>query len=132
MSMRTYSGVILLTLSGCQSAPDTNIPANAATEASARGNAAGRTGVECALGAADFARVCTLERVRAAEGVILTVRQPDGGFHRFRMTDDGRGVIAADGAEPAVVRVIGPAAIEVAMGDARYRLPASVGPLLSQ
>ena len=57
---------------------------------------------------------------------VLTIRHPDGGFRRLRITADGRGVIAADGAEPARVSVIGPADIEVAVGGDRYRLPATV------
>ncbi len=57
---------------------------------------------------------------------MLTVRHPDGGFHRLRVTRDGRGVIAADGAQAATVTIIDKGAIEVAIDDARYRLPATV------
>ncbi|RYD62319.1 MAG: hypothetical protein EOP58_13360 [Sphingomonadales bacterium] len=53
-------------------------------------------------------------------------RDPDGGFHRLRVTRDGRGVIAADGASAASVTIIDKDAIEVAIDDARYRLPATV------
>ena len=38
---------------------------------------------------------------------------------------DGRGVIAADGSEPAKVMIIGDGVIEVAVGGDRYRLPAN-------
>jgi hypothetical protein len=70
---------------------------------------------------------CTLDRADSHEGLILTVHHADGGFRRFLVTRDGRGVVAADGAEPAVVTVIGPHEIEVASGGDRYRLPATVG-----
>jgi hypothetical protein len=57
---------------------------------------------------------------------VLTLRQPDGGFRRLRVTGDGRGVIAADGAEQASVTLVAPVTIEVAIGNMRYRLPAVV------
>jgi hypothetical protein len=82
--------------------------------------------VECALdGAAAFERVCTVERTAGRE-VVLTVRSPGGGFRRLAVTRDGRGVAAADGAEPAKVTVVGRDLIEVSVGSDRYRLPARV------
>jgi hypothetical protein len=54
------------------------------------------------------------------------VRKPDGGFRRLRVTDDGRGVAAADGAEAAQVTIIADDRIEVAIGGDVFRLPASV------
>jgi hypothetical protein len=82
--------------------------------------------IECAANGGEFASVCTIERTETPDGAILTLRHPDGGFHRLQMTRDGRGVIAADGAEPAKVTPLGPDRIEVALGGARYRLPAIV------
>ena len=83
--------------------------------------------IPCAVGGAtEFASNCTVERAQTGDGLILTVRHPDGGFHRLRVTTDGRGVIAADGAQEARVSVVGDGAIEVAIDDARYRLPATV------
>ena len=83
--------------------------------------------IPCAVGgASEFASHCTIERAQTEDGLILTVRHPDGGFHRLRVTTDGRGVIAADGAREAKVSVVGDGAIEVAIDDARYRLPATV------
>ena len=83
--------------------------------------------IPCAMGGAtEFASNCTVERAQTGDGLILTVRHPDGGFHRLRVTTDGRGVIAADGAQEARVSVVGDGAIEVAIDDARYRLPATV------
>jgi hypothetical protein len=57
---------------------------------------------------------------------MLTIRHDDGGFRRFRVLKDGRGVVTADGAEPALVSTIGSNAIEVQVGQDRYRLPATV------
>lgn len=81
--------------------------------------------VECAVeGAAAFERVCNVERTAGADGVVLTIRSPSGGFRRLVTTTDGRGVKAADGAEPARVRLVSPDLIEVSIGADRYRLPA--------
>ncbi len=83
--------------------------------------------VECVPpGAAGFSYACTIDRTQSQDGLFLTLRHPDGGFRRLLVTTDGRGVIAADGAEKAQVAVIGPNLIEVAIGDERYRLPATV------
>ncbi len=83
--------------------------------------------VECAgPGDPAFAFVCTIDRTQTQDGLFLTLRHPDGGFRRLLVTHDGRGVIAADGAERAVVMTLGPDRIEVALGGARYRLPATV------
>lgn len=83
--------------------------------------------IECALGGAQtFRRDCTVEQSAAAEAVILTVRHPDGGFRRLQVTQDGRGVAAADGALPALVSVEGDRQIGVTVGADRYRLPATV------
>jgi hypothetical protein len=76
-------------------------------------------------GAADFV-ICAIDRSKEAQGMVLTLHNPDGGFHRLLVTKDGRGVVAADGAEPAIVRVVGEREIEVAIGGDRYRLPATV------
>ncbi|MGA9582814.1 MAG: hypothetical protein WBR13_12690 [Allosphingosinicella sp.] len=82
--------------------------------------------IECAIdGARAFERVCTVERTRGPEN-LFTLRSPDGGFRRLVATRDGRGVVAADGAEPATVTVVAKDLIEVAIGSDRYRLPARV------
>jgi hypothetical protein len=92
------------------------------------GAAADADKVACAVeGSASFEPVCTVERTAGAEGLILTVRAPSGGFRRLLVTRDGRGVVAADGAEPALVSVISDDRIEVAIAGDRYRLPAKVG-----
>lgn len=116
-----------LLLGACDRRPDPNVLAN--VEAEQRTAAADGGRIECATGTAPVAADCTIERTADGNDTILTLRQPDGGFHRLRITRDGRGVIAADGAEVAKVTVIGNDRIEVAIGDARYRLPATVGPV---
>jgi len=81
--------------------------------------------VECAVGgAATFERVCKVERAAGADGVVLTIRSPGGGFRRLVTTTDGRGVMAADGAEAAQVQLVRKDLIEVSIGPDRYRLPA--------
>lgn len=83
------------------------------------------TQVPCAPGGdAAFDKTCSVDRQSDASGLILIVNNPDGGFHRLRVTSDGRGVVAADGAQPAKVTVIDPGHIEIAIGNDRYRLPA--------
>ncbi len=83
--------------------------------------------IECAVpGAESFSYACTIDRTQSQDGLFLTLRHPDGGFRRLLVTTDGRGVIAADGAEKAVVTILAPDLIEVAVGGARYRLPATV------
>lgn len=80
--------------------------------------------IECAVdGAAAFARVCTVERASRDGADVLTIRSPSGSFRRFVETVDGRGVMAADGAEPATVRSLGHDAVEISIGPDRYRLP---------
>ena len=79
--------------------------------------------IECAVdGAAAFERVCTVERTSRDGATVLTIRSPSGSFRRFAETVDGRGVMAADGAEPATVTSLGPDMIEVSIGSDRYRL----------
>lgn len=77
-------------------------------------------------GAAAFETICLLERTHGGDGLVLTIRHPDGMFRRLLVTRDGRGVIAADGAEQAVVTPMGDREIEVLLGGDAYRLPATV------
>lgn len=82
--------------------------------------------IDCALdGAPAFERVCTVERAPGHD-VLLTLRGPSGSFRRLVTTQDGRGVMAADGAEAANVKLVGEGLIEVSIGSDRYRLPARV------
>lgn len=103
------------------------LPLSACNRTQNTETAADNARIDCAPdGAADFTRACTLDRVSGDDGLTLVVHNPDGGFHRLLVTTDGRGVIAADGAEKARVTIIGPGRIEVAVGGDRYHLPATV------
>ena len=106
----------MLLLAGC-SAPGTS-------EAPAQ--AEGDERIACALaGAADFAANCAVERGTVEGAPILIVRHPDGGFRRFAITDDGRGVAPADGAQEATILLTG-TLLEVTVGEDRYRFPVTV------
>lgn len=133
MSSRTSERLLALAIALL--APACSEPAPADREVLARaeqqqGVAAVEEGrVNCALaGARALARTCTVDREQGARGLVLTIRHPDGGFRRLLVTRDGRGVVAADGAEPARVSIVDAGEIEVAIGDDVYRLPATVAP----
>ncbi|QLC24329.1 hypothetical protein HFP57_04335 [Parasphingopyxis algicola] len=121
---------VALALSACGSAADEQTAEadpliEAETEARAELAESGM--VYCAVnGAASFRPDCRIERTRSSDGLILTLRHPDGGFRRLLVTGDGRGLVAADGAEPAVVNPVSEREIEVAIAFDRYRLPATV------
>ena len=107
-------------LAACGDAP--MVISNGAA-APAAGEPDGR--IDCQpAGAREMAHACTAEVAAAADGRILTLRKADGGFRRLRITGDGRGVAAADGAEPAHVTLAGSNLIEVEIGGDRFRLPA--------
>ena len=82
--------------------------------------------IECAIGGGAFERSCTLERREGPAGLTLTIRNRSGGFRRLLLPRDGSGAVAADGAEPATVKVIAKDRIEVSVAGDRYRLPATV------
>jgi len=83
--------------------------------------------IECALaGSSDFKRVCETERIAGPDGQILVIRHPDGGFRRFRILTDGRGLTPAEGADPTSIIVLNDGKIELKSGDDLYRLPAKV------
>jgi hypothetical protein len=83
--------------------------------------------IECQIaGAGAFERACTVESAEGPSGRVLTIRKADGGFRRLLITNDGHGVVAADGAEPARVMLLPDHRIEVAIGGDRFRLPAMV------
>ncbi len=82
--------------------------------------------IECSLGGSNvFAADCEVERGRLDDALILTVRHPDGGFRRFEVLDGGRGMAAADGAEPAQVAPHD-GGLHVTVGADRYRFPAAM------
>ena len=116
----------LLALAACDVKPVDKATV-ARAEAARKAIAAAEGRIECAPpGASSFGYVCGIDRRETQDGLFLTLRHPDGGFHRLLVTSDGRGVIAADGAEQAQVTPLGKDLIEVALGGARYRLPATV------
>lgn len=122
MSMRTSDALVLAGMvalvAGCSggAAPDT-----AAESDDSR--------VACALGSdTEFAEKCDVERVQNGDRRELVLRHPDGGFRRFEIVTDGRGLIAADGAEQAVVTPLADGRIQLSVGDDRYRIPATIKP----
>ncbi|MBN9787587.1 hypothetical protein DMP17_03145 [Pseudonocardia sp. TMWB2A] len=81
----------------------------------------------CALdGASDFAPDCTVERSGGEDGLVLTIGRQDKGYRRFVVPTDGRGIVAADGADLAKVTISGDNQVEVGIGRDRYRLPATI------
>jgi len=116
----------LIALAGCDRTPDNGDLA----EAEARGSreAAENGRIECALeGAKLFDRTCTVEEMSGDDGTVLIVGRSNVGYRRLQITTDGRGVVSADGAEPAKVTIAGDNMIEVTVGHDRYRLPANTG-----
>lgn len=85
--------------------------------------------IACALGdETEFTEQCDAERVQNGDTRELVMRHPDGGFRRFAIVSDGRGLVAADGAEEAVVTPLSNGTIQLSVGGDRYRLPATVKP----
>lgn len=83
--------------------------------------------IECALaGSSKFEQVCATETMPGEKGKMLVVRHPDGGFRRFNILTDGRGLAAADGFDETGIRILGGGMIEVSSGDDIYRLPADI------
>jgi hypothetical protein len=95
-------------------------------EAAKEAAAAGK--IECALaGSTTFDRNCTTERITGPEGQLLVIRHPDGGFRRFTILTDGRGLSPADGTDPDFkLTLLGNGMIEVRSADDIYRLPAAI------
>ncbi len=121
------AGAVLLLAACSDRTPqtaDTNVLAQVEAEQASAAEDDGN--ILCARAQEPLGRTCTVEQTRSERGLILTVRHADGGFHRLLVTGDGRGVIAADGAEPAQVTIPDAASIDVAIGGSRYRLPATI------
>lgn len=114
-----------LALASCGDSTDADLNAaegETAQEAALEGK------IECALaGSTSFERTCTTERVSGAEGQLLVVRHADGGFRRFKILTDGRGLSPADGFDADFkITVQGNGMIEVRSMDDMYRLPAAI------
>ena len=126
MSSKRGAILPLLLLAACNRAPDNGELAEAEARGSKDAAESGR--IECALeGAKLFDRTCTVEEMSGEGGAILVVGRGNVGYRRLQITTDGRGVVSADGAEPAKVTIVGNNVIEVAVGNDRYRLPANTG-----
>lgn len=83
--------------------------------------------IECRDSAAEpYARACSFETFDSGDGRLVTVRKPDGGFRRLRIRDDGRGIVAADGAEQASMANLRDGRILVTIGGDQFRLPGAV------
>jgi hypothetical protein len=113
-----------LALSSCGGGNETleGLEKKADLEAAADGK------IECALaGRTDFNRDCSTERVTGAEGQLLIIRNPDGGFRRFTILGGGKGLEPADGFDDSFrIKLINDDMIEVRSGDDIYRLPAAI------
>lgn len=135
----------LLPLTLGLSACDGMTPIDAPTKADAPATPLGKERaspddrVSCALGGATiFTDRCSVETRTDEIGLVLIIRHPDGGFRRLRVTTDGTGLMVADGAEKAKIRLIesqdddGKSAagrqIEVSVADERYILRATIQP----
>ena len=108
------AGLLCFALAACEDNPGGSI-----------GKAASHIGgmADCAVGAdGGWRRNCSIQR----DGETLVVRHANGGFRRFLIVRDGRGLIAADGAEPVQVALVDQGQIEVSVGADRYRMPATI------
>lgn len=118
------SAILLATLASCggdDARTLEQVEKDAADQAARDGK------IECALAGADaFERVCTTEQVAANGAVILVIRHPDGGFRRFNVLTDGRGVEPADGFDETRIKLLDDSSIELTSGDDKYRLPAQI------
>lgn len=117
--MKFYSPILIgslgiVALSGCS--PDVDQPQ--AEE--------GAEMVECALGeGSEFGPDCLVEREVVEGQQQLTVRHPDGGFRRFGLLDDGRGLVELDGADQ-MIRTLDEGTLEISIGSDRYRFAATI------
>jgi hypothetical protein len=128
MSMPTFKLALPLLLvaglSACGSDANGDLK-NAESEADEAAALDGK--VECALaGSVAFERTCTTEQIAGNEGTILVIRHPDGGFRRFDILTDGRGLAPADGFDETKISLLSGGMIEVSSGDDKYRLPAQI------
>ncbi len=83
--------------------------------------------LSCALaGNERFTRTCALERISNEDGKQMIFRHPDGGFRRFLVVSDGRGLVAADGADDAIITILDDKVIEIDVDGDRYQMPATV------
>ncbi|MFN3620242.1 hypothetical protein [Sphingorhabdus sp.] len=123
ISRSCCAALVLVALAGCGGDSD-------ASDGTGSGNTerdAADGKIECALAGSDhFERLCSTEQIAANGATILVLRHPDGGFRRFNVLTDGRGLAAADGFDETRISVLEGSMIELSSGDDRYRLPAQI------
>ena len=126
MSTRIFNVLVLsLALTACENRPDNRILAEAEQRAAEHAGDDGK--IECAIdGASDFSRDCYTERLVGENGVTMIIRHPDGGFRRFNVLTDGRGMEAADGFDQARISIVEDGRILVSVGPDQYLLPARI------
>jgi hypothetical protein len=121
--MRSVVFAVLL-LAACGSAERSAVESNGAA-APSLGRADNR--IDCrAASEAAFTHSCSIEWADGPGGRMLTIRKADGGFRRLRVTSDGTGVAAADGAEQAHVSLAPDQRLEVELGGDHFLLPARI------
>ncbi|MCJ2182028.1 hypothetical protein MTR62_04825 [Novosphingobium sp. 1949] len=88
--------------------------------------AQGEERIACAVGGAGTLKpVCGVERRRVDGHLLLVVHHPDGGFRRFDVQSDGTGLAVSDGADRAVLHVLG-SKLDVSVGPDRYIFPVTM------
>ena len=119
--MRTAVVILaLVALAGCSDA------GNGESATPVQEQAVAANTIECAIGgAAAYARDCSVEESDVDGTKVLVVRHPDGGFRRFELVSDGRGLEVAAGAEQAVTTIEN-GKLDVAVGADRYIFPATI------
>ena len=123
MSMRIFSTVTLILLVSACGKPDNEVLAEAERRAAEQAPDDGK--VECAInGDSEFTRGCETERLSGEDGVTMIIRHPDGGFRRFKVLTDGRGLEAADGSERAKISIVEDNKILVSVGPDKYIMSA--------
>lgn len=123
MSMRIFSACSALLLVTACGMPDNGVLAEAEESAAAQAADDGR--IECAInGDSDFSNGCRTERLSGENGVTMVVRHPDGGFRRFNVLTDGRGLEAADGSEKAKIEIVEDGKILISVGSDKYLMSA--------
>lgn len=121
--MRIFSTCAFLLLVTACGEPDNGVLAEA--EDSAAAGAAANGVIECAINGKDaFSKGCQTELLSGENGVTLIVRHPDGGFRRFNVLTDGRGLEAADGSEKAKIEIVNDEQILVSVGSDSYLMSA--------
>jgi hypothetical protein len=126
--MRAILILLALMLAACSGADQAATAAGSGELPAAEGIPEDDGKIACALGGStEFVRDCKIERVEQEGRLSLVVRHPDGGFRRFDVLTDGRGVAVADGAEQAETALVG-SELEVVVGADAYRFPATRKP----